>query len=559
MQIGDIPISTVGFFLIILALLYAPVVWFCHRRLMPRLAPAALRLATLMLTAQVLLILLSLGVQTSSKYETWLWDLHEEWNIPSTYAAVQLAIVAGVALLTGCFAKPRATWRRLYLLGMGLVFLFLAADEFLALHEYIPNWVDRYLILGAAIVLATLALARRSPRAALKWPICLLAGLSMCAAGAIVINDLQIPCDGIFGSLYRDDCLESYVLEEAMECLGIWLTLVAMLGHFSAIAPAPSRRVRRILYALPALGIAALLINALLPRLELPFLARPAAVRFESEIHIYGYRLDRWGPDALLRLYASASQESYMGLGYSVHLVDQVSGQSVASRDEWANRQHGIWLFGPEYAPLFRQWMYVNISPESPTNRAYWIVLTLWRKKHGAFVRQTVLDSDLPLLDETQVVLGELVLPVQPAAAGHTSPPLAGFDNGFTLEAVTLPPQARPGETLRIPITWRSAENSLEDHAQFLHFGHEESGAWWVFDQEPLGSRLPTRLWYSGLSDSEIWKVPLPTDLAARSYTVYTGLYRMRDKERVIARGANGAPFLDARVPLGNMLVTSDA
>ncbi len=557
MQIGDIPISTEGFSLIVLALLYAPVVWICYRRLMPRLAPAAWRLATSMLAAQVLVLLLSLGVQTSSKYARWLWDFHEEWNIPSTYAAVQLAVVGGVALLTGCFAKPRAAWRRLYLVGIGLVFLFLAVDEFLALHESIHNWGLRYLILGTAIVLATLALALRSPRATLKWHICLLAGLAMSAAGEIFVNELSIPHDVKIGALYLDDSLEFYILEEMMGCLGIWLTLVAMLGHFSSVALAPSRALRRLLYALPALGLAALLINALLPRLELPLLARPAAVRFESGLQLHGYRIDRWGPDALLRLYVSASQEAYMGLGYSVHLVDQVSGQSVASRDEWADRQHGIWLFGPEYAPLFRQWMYLNVPPESPTNRAYWIVLTLWRKKHGAFVRQKVLDSDLQLLSETQVVLGELVLPAP--AAGHTSPPLVEFDNGFMLEAVTLPPQARAGETLRIPITWRSAENSREDHAQFLHFGHEESGAWWVFDQEPLGSRLPTRLWYTGLSDSEIWEVPLPTDLAAGSYAVYTGLYRKRDKERVIARDANGARFLDAYVPLGSMLVTSDA
>ena len=76
-------------------------------------------------------------------------------------------------------------------------------------------------------------------------------------------------------------------------------------------------------------------------------------------------------------------------------------------------------------------------------------------------------------------------------------------------------------------------------------------GDWWVYDQQPLGPRLPTRLWYSGLADSEVWYVPLPDDLAPGLYTVFTGMYRLVDKERVPARDADGKPWLDARVWLG--------
>ncbi|MDE2636077.1 MAG: hypothetical protein OXI30_06900 [Chloroflexota bacterium] len=246
-----------------------------------------------------------------------------------------------------------------------------------------------------------------------------------------------------------------------------------------------------------------------------------------------------------------------MNLGFSVHLVDQDSERSIARRDEWADRQHGVWLFGPEYAPLFRQRMDLELDENSPTNRAFWIVLTIWRKKAGAFVRQAVLASDLPLLGERQVILDELVLPRERAASIAPAPTLAEFQNGFALEAVQLPERAQAGESLSIPISWRASERGLEDHAQFLHFGHEESGEWWTFDQAPLGDRLPTRLWYSGLADSEIWQVALPADLAAGRYAIFTGLYRMRDKERVIAWGADKKPYPDARIPLGNIVVKS--
>ena len=149
--------------------------------------------------------------------------------------------------------------------------------------------------------------------------------------------------------------------------------------------------------------------------------------------------------------------------------------------------------------------------------------------------------------------------------------PLAQFDNGFTLNAVDLPDRAQVGETLTLNFAWRSDADGQEDHIQFLHLGHVslpieggsveggaksvESGAWFVYDHQPLGPRLPTRLWYSGLADSETWQVPLPADLAPGQYSVFTGLYRARDKERVPASTSDGEHWLDARVRLGTLII----
>ena len=66
---------------------------------------------------------------------------------------------------------------------------------------------------------------------------------------------------------------------------------------------------------------------------------------------------------------------------------------------------------------------------------------------------------------------------------------------------------------------------------------------------------MPTRLWYSGLYDSETWQVPLPDDLAPGHYTVFTGLYRMRDLERVPATDKDGMLWTDARIPLGILTI----
>ena len=293
--------------------------------------------------------------------------------------------------------------------------------------------------------------------------------------------------------------------------------------------------------------------QSLIPDLELRLMARPASVQFESEVHLQGYRIESAEGAYNIRLFVAAHGWYYPGLGYSVHLVDQSSGESVASRDAYVDQQPVGRLLAPGGAHIYRQLIEVQIPPQAPANRALWVVLTLWREKDGEYVLQEILASDHRLLSDTQVILDELIIPSPSTSSSAT--PLAIFDNGFTLDAVDIPARARSGATLTIPFSWTSDVRGREDHVQYLHFGHEESGTWWVYDQQPLGPRLPTRLWYSGLADSEIWQVPLPADLAPGRYTVFTGLYRTRDQQRVPASDSAGNPWLDARVPLGSIMV----
>ena len=239
------------------------------------------------------------------------------------------------------------------------------------------------------------------------------------------------------------------------------------------------------------------------------------------------------------------------GLGYSIHLVDQVTGESSFSRDIITHDRH--FLLTPGYVPVYRQWAEIERPASAAVNRAYWNVLTLWREAADEYKPLKIIDSDLELLDDTQLVLGEKVWREQSTAAAGD--PLAIFENGFALNAWEAPETVGAGEPLTITFSWRSEADGHEDHAQFLHLGHAESGEWWVYDQAPLGARLPTRLWYKGLADSETWEVPLPADLAPGRYSVFSGLYRTRDKERVPARDAKGDYFLDARVPLGSLVI----
>ena len=365
-----------------------------------------------------------------------------------------------------------------------------------------------------------------------------------------MIDDSPDIC-GNLGFLRLARCLQLYVLEESLEFLGAWLALVAMLGHFSDTAATQRPRVRGVLYILPVFWIL-FLARSTATRPIAPFIVnvQAAAAEFEAGVYLHGFRIR--GED--LYLYLSPGRWDFNGLGYSIHLVDQVSNESVASYNKWLDVWQGDWMFTPGYPLIFRHKIDLEIPPQNPTNRARWLVLTLWREHDGEYVHQRVLASDLQLLDGTQVVLDELVIP----AVSTIMPPdvpLARFDNGFALDAVDLPEHAQSGKTLTIPFTWRSNTDGHEDHVQFLHFRHEASGDWWVYDQQPLGPRLPTRLWYNGLADRETWQVPLPASLAPGRYAIFTGLYRQSNLERVPASDANGTPFLDARVPLSNLIV----
>ena len=544
---------------IFIFLLYAPACVISFWQLIPRLSRSAARLASLMLLAQLLVVVLALEVNATSQYDRWLWDLHEEWNVPATLASTQLAMVGGVALMTAWLAGARPARDRVYLAATGCVFIFLGLDEYLALHEFVAGWELYYIALGLAVVAATLAVARRSPRRTWIWHGCLLFGLALSVLGAMAFNAIPPACDSL-GPLPVDGCLEFYFQEECLELLGIWFTLVAMLGHFSDSAERPRRFAKMLLFALPVLWILVLLLNSLIPRLELRLFAQPAAVQYESGIALRGYTLRHLGASTRARLYVSAQQRELLGLGYSIHLVDQVSGESVASLDEWSDRQHGFWIFGPGYSAVLGQWMQVQWSPEAPANRALSVVLTLWRKKGGGFQPYEIRSSDQQTLNDAQVVLGELVMladsvATETAVSITHAAPLAVFDNGFALAAVDMPARAQAGDSLSITFAWRSNVDNGEDYVQFLHLRNTASGEWFVYDQQPLGARLPTRLWYSGLADSETWQAPLPAELAPGQYTVFTGLYRVRDQVRLPARAANGEPWLDARVRLGALTI----
>lgn len=536
---------------VLLLLLYAPISICIFRWLIPLLTPIARRLAAGALAAQAFVIVAALVVQPDSTTEEWLWNLGLEWNFASGVASTQLALVGAVMLLTSRLAKGRPAWQRVCTVGMGLVFLFFALEEFLDTKHAVPDWPLHYAILGATLASMAALIALRSPWGIRQWFILLTIGLSFVGAGAILLDAFSRIC-GYVAFLYVDGCLNKSILEESLELAGSWLTLVAVLGWNSYTVPKPGPRLRLVFYALPVVWILICFVISPVPGFKYSLPAEPLSVRFESGLHLYGYKSNDQRLPSTVFLWV-AERTVRAGLGYSVHLVDQVTGDSIASRNLWADRVHLGFLSGHGYTPVFEQPLALQIPPQAPTNRALWVVMSVWRKNGDDFTYQQVLESDRRLLSDTQVVVAELVL--RAASAPSPATPLAAFDGGIFLYGLDMPERVHAGETMRVAFRWRTNADGSEDYAQFLHFVHQESGALWSFDQQPLGPRLPTRLWYSGMVDTETWAVPLPADFESGTYALFTGLYRQSDLGRLPAKDADGAPYTDAAVPLGNLTI----
>ena len=539
--------------------LYLPACFVCWHALAQRLPGIMQRIATVMLLVQIPLLLLALDLAENYHYWGVLWHYDVEYNIPSALSSTMLATAGVIALAVAWASRGRRGWQRLYFLGIGLLLLAMGADEYFELFKRIVGeyrlslWERGYLVLGMGAAATTTLMALVSRGQARLWHFAALAGLGLAGAGGLLL-DSALPFCGIEGVFRQAGCDKPNAVEEILEHLGGWLILVAMLGAFAGACPQPSPRLRRGIAAIPFFWLLLIPLNAQVARLELSQVAQPTAVRFAGDIELRGYEIDFFDNSINISMYFSAPQVEYTQLRYFLlDLIDSVSGESNFRYVADLDLLHSVLPFGAGLSPVYRQQHEIRSRDFVPANRAHWIVL-------GAMDVNALrrLDaSDLRQWNDKQVILGEFV--VQAPTSDPPPTALATFDEGFALVAIGLPDHTQPGDSLDIPITWYSAAEGRHDYTQFLHFVHEETGLQWGQDQPPLGSRLPTRLWYAGLLDTETWQVTVPDDVAPGDYAIYSGLYNSQNFSRSTAAGAAGIPFANARVPVGILRIGGEA
>ncbi len=535
--------------------LYLPACLVCWLALLRRLPRFSQRMATALLLVQIPLLLFALGSAENYHYWGVLWHYDVEHNIPSALSSTMLASAGVIALIVAWRGRGQRKLQRLYFLGIGLLLLAMGADEYFELFKRLVGeyrvhlWEQGYLILGLGAATATAGMLLAARGRERLWHFAALTGLGLAGAGGLLLDSAPPFC-GIEGVFRQAGCDKPYAFEEIMEHLGGWLILVGMLGAFATACPQPSPRLRRSIAAIPCLWLLLIPLNAQVARLELGRIAQPSNVRFAGDIVLRGYEYDLADDAIHIRLYFSAPQVEYTQLRYFlIDLIDSDSGQSNFLYVADLDLLHSVLPFGAAYRPTYRQQHEVWYRDHIPPNRAHWIML-------GAMdvnALRRLDESDLRQLNDKQVILGEFV--ARAPLAGPPAAPLAKYAEGFALLDIDLPAHAQPGDSLDVPITWHSAATSDQEFTQFLHFVHVETGLQWGYDQPPLGRRLPTRLWYAGMQDTETWNVTVPDDVAAGDYAIYSGLYNLRDMQRLLALDAAGNTFADARVPLGSLRI----
>ncbi|MCY4106461.1 MAG: hypothetical protein OXG02_07125 [Chloroflexi bacterium] len=553
---GDLPTILLSY------VVYAIVAWIYGRWLRHWFGKRAQRFGWLLLAGQVLLLTMH-GWPVGS--HEW-WNHDAEYNIPVTLATFQVLASSFLALGVTLYAPVRARWQRGYWGLLSLGFFVLAQDEFGVLHDRLPFLEDFYLSGGILVALLTIVIWRTMAEDKRRFLYLIIVGLGVSVVGAEVLDKLEYTCAD-FLQVFSLGCARLHPLEETFEKLGAFFTLLAILGMAERTLKTEhwQRLTRQSLWVF---SLVSLLLFAHFRNLQAHFdigirsSYSPVDYRYQTRF-ANGYLLRGTdfhegdqihnGKYHLLYVYGEIVQPLAADFGYSILIIDQVNGDVYAAHEHWGRRAADEWLM----RRMYKEYQHLWIPEDVPGQRALWFVLSLWQETEAdRFSILPIRSSNDHQLSDTQIVLREFVIREESVVAWPADALDYRFANGFVLRGAALPESARPGERLAIAMSWEAASDGEEDWVQFLHFVHEESGALWNHDQPPLGARLPTRLWYEGLRDTEIWQVALPAELAPGRYAIYTGLYRLSDLARLPVQDENGVPFPDARVPLGQLTIS---
>lgn len=186
----------------------------------------------------------------TAEWFTGLFDLDGEGNIPAFYSSFMLLDCAGLLGLIAATQKQSRDFRQWRFLAF--VFLYLAADELLSIHEIfiIPDlrdalhlpaafdhiWVIPGTILVGLLVFKYLGFLRRLPQETSR--LFILAGLIYVggALGMEFLSDvwLPFPREDIFAWQFLT-AIYAVIIEEVLEMLGLLVFIYALLKYLKRL------------------------------------------------------------------------------------------------------------------------------------------------------------------------------------------------------------------------------------------------------------------------------------------------------------------------------------
>lgn len=174
----------------------------------------------------------------------YIFDFDIEGNVPTLYSAVALLFCAALlAIIARSNQKKDGRWRN-YWLGLAVVFLFLAVDEGVGLHEYLSDifekfmeaegllyflWVVPYGVATAIAGLIYLRFVLNLPKPTRALFVTAGAIFLTGAVGIEMLSAREVDQHSVYTITY---CL-LYTVEELFEMLGIVLFIYALLSYIA--------------------------------------------------------------------------------------------------------------------------------------------------------------------------------------------------------------------------------------------------------------------------------------------------------------------------------------
>lgn len=497
---------------------------------------------------------------------SWFLDPSAEKNLVAMVNSALLLMVAVAAffLFWQSFQQsPR--WHGLYWFLLCFLFAFLAADEYYSLHESIVFWRAGYLGLGGLTALLSLVVIVTSTGEIRKMITLFLLGLGVMGVSGVVLDAFSaqnlldigplkltfLTCRSTFIGIR---CSDFNNTEEMFELMGATMMVFGLWGvlRLQGISKNAGQR----LVAAGGFWIAIVCISLwVLPSINVYFSQRAKADY--GDLSLLAYSLSEntieAGGSLDVKLYVRANQFLNKEYSFSVHLYTQIDAQSISQDDmsygDFAYPTRG-WL--PFAAAVMD--FHLDLPADLPTNESYQLVLIVWHERLDNVV--SVLSSDLRSLDDGKILILDGIAAPSSDTPAAPDTPIYEFESGIYLMGYDLPESAKLGETLLVPFWWRSISSQNLEMRQFLHWFHEDTGEYILFDQTPFAGRFPTQDWPAGLLARDAWEINLPSDMPVGNYRLQTGLFRLDNQERLAVMTAQNQPVQDNSIVLGYVMVT---
>ncbi len=338
----------------------------------------------------------------------WMFDPDKEKNVNSTFSSMLLFSTALPAVLIGIHLfRQRKRWvTAAYWVALGLIFLFMAFDEYFLIHERLPSWHLLYAIFGGTLVAITVLNAWFFDRQNLRFYVLIFLALAATGIGGI---GFDLPGSPIpFGYVFR------ITIEEFLELIGSSLTLFVTLSylyqHGSSAAWRLSARAVPVLNVIWLVGVVFWTFWPL-SWLEVANAAEATTINFlDGDLSFMAYRIETdTEPDGYLKISEYWRPNAELSATYA-HALKLIDPETRAIISQTNIPMHPDLPPTEGWIPDLIYKKVVDIPLDDVAPGEYLLALQAWEEP-AADPKLTITDTDHELIQPDTVVLTEITIP----------------------------------------------------------------------------------------------------------------------------------------------------